>query len=237
MVGQAFEVVIPPDLHWSVVSIPKIAQDSVSAKLPELGQRFRRAFLRQQFKLGAGRVVPGKVTSRSALLRRSFGVTQQPDGSLSLWSAGALYARIQEHGGEIKPKKGKFLTIPLRGAKTANGVTRQAAKLVKKGSEWHTAGKVPGASDTKTFIRRNKRGTPMIFVQAGEKRLIPLYVLRRKTKLPPRLGYFKAWNDFEPERTKWYERQLRHVGIVWESVTPGAPFGAGVRSSGGSTVG
>lgn len=157
-----------------------------------------------------------KVASRSGTLRGNFGATVMADGSVSVHSNGALYAAAQEFGGTIKPTKRKFLTIPLDGALTPAGVTRNAARLVKVGSSWQTKGLVPGAASKDTFIRRSKKsGAPVVMVEGAGGHPIALYVLKKSVKLRPLLGFFQAVNDHAPQREAAFERALERTGIAF----------------------
>lgn len=81
------------------------------------------------------------------------------------------YARIQELGGTITPKRAKFLTIPLPAALDSSG-----CPLKSKARDWPN-----------TFCARSKAGNLLIFQRRG-KMIVPLYVLRTSVTIPPRLN-------------------------------------------------
>lgn len=82
-----------------------------------------------------------------------------------------VYAGIQEFGGIIRPRKAKYLTIPLKAALNPNGTPiKQSAR------EWEN-----------TFVARSKAGNLIIFQKRGAS-IVPLYVLKSSVKIPPRLG-------------------------------------------------
>lgn len=191
--------------------MPTAATANVRESVAQIGSQFLRTFLQERFRNYDGKKGE-KVASRTTALKRSFGVQQNADGSVSIGSSGVLYAGIQETGGTIKPKKGKFLTIPLKAAQQPNGATRGQAKLVKKGGAWHTDGRVPGATDTATFIRRSGKGTPIIYVQGRKGEPLPLYALVKSSKIPARLGFMRTWQQQEPTREKQYVVALDRVG-------------------------
>jgi phage gpG-like protein len=85
------------------------------------------------------------------------------------------YARIQEFGGTITPKKGKFLAIPLPAALDSNGLPLRSSPR-----DWPNA-----------FCRRSKAGNLLIFQKRGTM-IIPLYVLKSSVTIPPRLGLKKT---------------------------------------------
>lgn len=79
------------------------------------------------------------------------------------------YANILETGGTIRPKKSKFLTMPLPAAMTGAGVT-----------------KYPSARDyPNTFVARSDSGKLMIFQKQGKKRILPLFMLLKKVEIRP----------------------------------------------------
>jgi hypothetical protein len=88
---------------------------------------------------------------------------------------GIFYLRIQEYGGTITPKKGKYLTVPLPAALDGAGVPLRASAR-----DWE-----------KTFVIRSKSGNLLICRREG-KQIVPLYVLVTQVVIPPRLGMRNA---------------------------------------------
>jgi hypothetical protein len=82
-----------------------------------------------------------------------------------------VYANIQEYGGDIVPKNSKYLAIPLPAAMDSRGIPLMASPR-----DW-----------ANTFVAKSKAGNLLIFQKKG-KDIIPLYVLRSKVTIPPRLG-------------------------------------------------
>lgn len=120
--------------------------------------------------------------------------------------AGPLaYARIQEEGGTIRPKKGKYLTIPLPAARTKAGAPRKAARLVKRADGWETAQRVPGAEGKKTHIRGKAIG-----VDGPGDSFVPLYALKMSVTIPPRLKFMETFRDQKKKRRTIYRRVVKH---------------------------
>lgn len=115
---------------------------------------------------------------RSGRLRSSMGQVTTVTGDIIntlLGSMGVIYARIQEFGGVVRPKKSKYLAIPLGPAKTAAGVSRYA-------SPRDVAGLV---------FFKSKKGALLLGMKTGAKkgaRLVPWFVLVKSVTLKPRLG-------------------------------------------------
>lgn len=125
--------------------------------------------------------------NRSGQLRRSLFSRAMPatpgnvawrDVSLEVGSrmpAPYNYARMQELGGTIRPKRGRFLTIPLPAALTPAGVLRKPAR------QWKGA-----------FFVRTKKGQLMLARNVGSSfkgwRVEPLFLLVRSVTLKPKLG-------------------------------------------------
>jgi hypothetical protein len=106
-----------------------------------------------------------------ASLKAAAQVIGSDMSSLHATLGGVFYARIQEEGGTIVPKKAKYLTIPLPAALNANGTPKK-----QKARDWD-----------KTFIIESKKGNLLIVRREG-KALTPLYVLKTQVYIPPRLN-------------------------------------------------
>lgn len=120
---------------------------------------------------------------RTGNLRRSIlgTATVEPSGALavSLRAGGGAkavkYARIQELGGTVTPKRGRYLRIPLKAAKTAAGVDRYAGPLRQA---------LPGL-----FVIRAKSGKLFLVRPKGRGKsrgLEFLYLLVEKSTIPAR---------------------------------------------------
>lgn len=84
---------------------------------------------------------------------------------------GVFYLNTQEYGATIRPKRSKYLTVPLPPALNPDGTPKK-----------------PNARAWKnTFIATSRKGNLLIF-QRIDKKIVPLYVLKKEVKIPPRLG-------------------------------------------------
>src|SRR5271165_2171024 len=129
-----------------------------------------------------GRPWPGG-TSSTSLSRRSGALTEAILSSVkvsgqtfdtvqgSIGAPGIPYARIQETGGTITAKGGKFLCIPLPAALDGNGLPLQSSPR-----DWPN-----------TFCAQSKAGNLLIFQRRGTS-IVPLYVLKTSVTIPPRLN-------------------------------------------------
>lgn len=118
----------------------------------------------------------GTVGVRSGRLRSSLGQVTTVNGSLIntlLGSMGVVYARIQEFGGTIRPKKGKYLAIPVGPALTAAGVARFGPRDVEGLFFIKTA-------NGGLLVRREGKGS--------RSRLVTYFVLVTSATLKPKLG-------------------------------------------------
>ena len=93
----------------------------------------------------------------------------------TIGAPGIIYARIQEEGGTIKAKSGKFLCIPLPSALDGNGLPLKSSPR-----DWPN-----------TFCARSRAGNLIIFQRRGTS-IVPMYVLRESVTIPPRLGMKKT---------------------------------------------
>jgi hypothetical protein len=80
------------------------------------------------------------------------------------------YARVHEHRGTtiIKPKRAKYLAIPLDDAKTARGVARGGPR-----------------DFADTFVKRSKAGNLVIYQDRADQ-IVPLFVLVRSVRVKGR---------------------------------------------------
>jgi hypothetical protein len=122
-------------------------------------------------------------TTATTLSRRSGNLTDAIVNSVEVRGAtmatieghigapGMVYAKIQEDGGTIKAKGGKWLCIPLPAALDSHGLPLKSSPR-----EWPN-----------TFFAKSKAGNLIIFQRVGTN-IIPLYVLRTSVVIPARLG-------------------------------------------------
>ena len=104
-----------------------------------------------------------------------------------------VYARIQEEGGIVKAKKGKYLTIPTRWARTKAGKARGSAR-----------------DFTGTFFVKSKSGNLILMGKPtpSAKDPKPLFVLKKKVKLPAKHVAQTAEKDTAEERAAHFENAL-----------------------------
>jgi len=139
---------------------------------------------------------PG-VRVQSNALRRSWSAHDR-GGSPSTWElvvyTTSKYAPIQQFGGTVTPKGGRpngKLAIPLPAAQTAAGVARG-----------------PARSFSDTFIAKSKAGNLLIFQKRGDG-IVPLFALKDRVYVPPRLGMFDEWDEGRKERGRLLEGAAR----------------------------
>lgn len=124
---------------------------------------------------------------RSGYLSRSIGsVVVQEEGELvGIVGSGVRtdtrvrYADIHERGGVIKPKNGKYLTIPIGKSKTRSGMGRFSARDIMGGF----------TNYDETAVFKSKAGNLIYWgvkkLKKGRK-LEPLFVLVKQVKIPAR---------------------------------------------------
>ena len=95
------------------------------------------------------------------------------------------YARIQEMGGVVRPRRARNLRIPLPHILTGAGAVKGKYQIYNQGGKWMTGDGKP------TWISRSGRA---IMVNEGG-RPTPIWALKREVKLKPRLGLGSAIND------------------------------------------
>lgn len=163
------------------------ARDRYARKLDRVlaltGER-QVAYIKQEFRTGG--TTATKTAVRTGRLRNAYGYKHDARGGQGVLDIGAIratdggsvprHARVHEgydaSGARvsqfvIRPKRGKFLAIPLSAAKTGAGVSRGGPRMY---------------SDT-FFLPSAKGGTIMQRRGAGA---VPLFALRREVIVKPR---------------------------------------------------
>lgn len=120
----------------------------------------------------------GRLNRRSGRLMKSLRVRVFPGSKTIEQVAGEIgtqspYAGVHEYGATIRPKRSKYLAIPLPAALDSRGVPKRRGPR-----SWKN-----------TFVAKSKAGNLIIFQRRrGVKGIIPLYVLKKEVTIPPRLG-------------------------------------------------
>lgn len=133
---------------------------------------------------------PGGTTSKTLSMRSGEGIQSIRDSVKVIGRTIAAlegeigapgYMGVHEKGATITPKKAKFLTIPMPEALNPNGTPKK-----KSAREWDD-----------TYVGRTKAGNLMIFQKRGLD-IVPLYLLVKRVKIPPRLGMEETINTAIP---------------------------------------
>ena len=194
--------------------LPGEINRQVTAAFKLSGQKFQAAMIDQFVGYSNPRTAEDRLQNRSgdAGLRRatSYDVSGEFGGgsplTLTAFVAGKKYARMQEFGGTIKPKSGKFLTIPVADNLTPGGRVRYSSfrdlrerypdqtYLVpaKKGGWLLFSDGKPGAKPPK-----NGKAKPQL-----------LFVLKPQVTIPPRFGFKKTWDSLAGDRRQKLEAAL-----------------------------
>ena len=96
------------------------------------------------------------------------------------------YAHIHEKGGKIEPVSAKYLKIPFKHDKPS------LRNLTSTKSGVHR----PNFNKDDTFIARSKAGNLIIFLNRNKK-IVPLYVLKKSVKIPASHWFENSVDDTE----------------------------------------
>ena len=111
------------------------------------------------------------------------------------------YAGIHETGGVVRPKNAKYLWIPLKPNQTAAGVARLSPRqAISQG----------GFIDWRGPIFYAHQGTTST---GGAKRLVPLFVLKKEVKIPPRMGARSLFESKLPQLERLLSLEMQGA---WE---------------------
>lgn len=125
---------------------------------------------------------PGTLSKRSGELQAQFvpaniNVTGNRTSDIEVSFTLPGIAAVHERGAIIRPKKSKYLTIPLPAALDARGVP-----LRPNARAWKDA-----------FIIRPKKGNLLIVRRSIGGGIVPLYVLKKSVRIPKRLAFEEAF--------------------------------------------
>jgi hypothetical protein len=154
----------------------------------------------------------GGLNIRSARLRDSIGfaVTGDSLGTLQLkvFSAGVPYANLQEYGGVVRPKTGKFLTIPTPANLTGAGVPRfpSARDFINqhKGETFWLRTEAGGRQNLLLMWKKpglaQRRSLKLGNSKAAKETAVPMFRLVRSSTVRGRLGMRDTWNELSQDR-------------------------------------
>lgn len=169
----------------------KHASDGLRALAERFGKDFAefghvlgremQAFLDEEL-LNLSGIHSGSVTTRNRLAKRTGDLVKALQRGAEVTHSGKLTSvegrvylprqyHVHEYGGTLRPTSGKYLFVPLPAALTSNGKPKKM-----RPRDWRG-----------TFIAESRKGNLLLFQRKGP-RLIPLYALKPKAKIRPRLG-------------------------------------------------
>lgn len=151
--------------------VPQIISRELRAWLEVVAE----ALAQRHGKAYPGGTGPKSLSRRSGFLVESLKNSVRVEGSTLATIVGTLTVpgsrKIHEHGGVLRPKRAKYLTIPLPAALNSNGTPKKPSAR-----SWEN-----------TFVMKSKAGN-LLIVQKRGTQIIPLYVLKAQVYIPPRLG-------------------------------------------------
>lgn len=168
------------------------AARELRAALHEITSGFVETFIRDRMSGRRGRGRGLGVNARSGWLRSQLKTDvavplnniQGARGRVGFFTQrAAKIARVHEYGTrgaggtlpDIKPRNAQWLTVPLPAAQDARGVTR-----------------APARAYTNAFVIKSKKGN-LLIVEKRTSGLVPLFVLKKRVAIPPRLELRKRW--------------------------------------------
>lgn len=182
--GGGLEVIIDSRrFDDAMQKAPRIFKKEMKAVLEKEGEKWK-ARVRARF-------VPfqrhtnspqAKLFHRSSKLKRSIKYKVSGRGvndvqmNLTVGNKNTPYANIQEHGGTIRPRNGKYLTVPMNYALTSKGNVKSRARIRKQGDSYVT-------DLGSTFLLNRSGGRKYIAVDVNGKVKV-LYSLRKEVTIP-----------------------------------------------------
>lgn len=175
-----------PNMSDSQFTINSLQLQSIRKSLDAINPSRRDSLIKgMMIKVGAvmERALKDEVSSPKGVLKRRTGrlansIGFQVNNHLGNWQTEigsgvrtgnrVSYANILETGGIIKPKKSRYLAIPLTAALTKSGAPKKSSPM-----QWAS-----------TFVKRSHAGNLIIFQSQSGGRIVPLYVLKKSVRIP-----------------------------------------------------
>lgn len=149
-----------------------------------------------------------KLNVRTGNLRRSLQesrakkVQERGDAVIGTVGTNMEYAAINEYGGTIRPKKSKWLTVPLKDALTAKGVARGKPRDFKD-----------------TFFAMSKNGNLIMFGKSmvgGS--VVPLFALKKEVKISKKPFMKPGLEEKAGDIIKFFSEDIqKHVEKIWRT--------------------
>lgn len=168
----------------------------------------RRSVIRLADYIAEEKLSGKKLNVRTGNLRRSFQenkarkVQRRADGVIGTVGTNVKYAKIQEYGGTIRPKKKKWLTVPIGEALTPSGAPRGSARDFKG-----------------TFFAWSRKGNLILFGQSpvgGGKKIVPLFVLKKMVRIPGRAYMKPSLEELRDDIVKFFCADIKkQIGEIW----------------------
>ena len=128
-----------------------------------------------------GGTFPGTLSKRSGKLASSLvpALIKDKGGKDEISTSFTLtgIAVVHERGATIRAKNSQYLTIPLPAALNSRGVP-----LKPSARAWRN-----------TFVAKSRKGNLLIFQKRGKNDIVPLYVLKKRVRIPKRLAFGEAF--------------------------------------------
>jgi phage gpG-like protein len=160
---------MPARLEWDAArlrrAITPALRAGVGAAAMSMADSTRRRFTKgPRFESSA----PGQPPNIQRGYLRNSVVHVMKDGLEASVGTNVPYGRVQEFGAIIRPKRRKYLTVP---------VSIEAKRLSEKGVS---------ARDVKGLVPIKRTGKPMLLAMSNGGKPDVWYVLKKSVKLPPR---------------------------------------------------
>lgn len=147
-----------------------------------------------------------KLNVRTGSLRRSLQesrakkVITMGNNVIGTVGTNLKYAAIHEYGGTIRPKRAKWLAIPLKGALTAKGVARGGPRDFKD-----------------TFFATSKKGNLILFGRSMGS-IIPLFAMKKEVKIPKKPYMKPSLKEKSSDIIKFFSEDIqKYVEKVWRT--------------------
>lgn len=134
---------------------------------------------------------------RSGITRNSIRTQLNRSEPSAVVGSPLRHVPVLEDGKTIRPRRRKYLTIPLAAAKTGLGRSRGDARTV-------------GARYQSTFFRRSKRGNLILYGKRGHN-ITPLFVLKKSVRIPAKRPFALSMQHTRIGVVRKYDQEIGRV--------------------------
>lgn len=174
-------------LNKALERVPKELKYQINDGFDYISRKFLKKFRAERLQGPPG--IRGRPHGIFSRFRRASLISDGISGSGMIIYTDSKIAKLQEEGGTVQADAGKELTVPLSARTqmfTASGKLRKRYKRPRS---------------LKNVIKLRLSGKDfLVKVKKRSREIIPLFVLKKKVRIRPRMGFYQTWDSMQNVR-------------------------------------